>query len=380
MQRLLTPLSLLASATLLAACSDSDSGSTAPVEPSGETQSITLDASAGGFGADPTSPANKAAYFNLVRGEVVELSDAQAQVSTDWHVAFKRTNTFFNGGVAGPGNVTSATLATQDDFYNGDEAVDERFFNATPESELEVFTGAVVGEQSFAADTPKPTITSDGGDASWWSYNSTTHTLAAAPDNWSVIRGADGQSYAKMHVTAIDTAARSVTVELFVQGAGSSAFSATPTTWTADLDDAAGGAACFDIDTAAEMDCDSQADLWDLRTEISASGRAWTLWTNGGAYGDGRSGAAMSGLDAATVAGYASAAEVPGFFADAMSNAVKDNAWYAYNLSGNHKLWPNYRVYAVDTGDGIYKIQLTSYYDPAAGTSGHITLRYAEAE
>ena len=54
-----------------------------------------------------------------------------------------------------------------------------------------------------------------------------------------------------------------------------------------------------------------------------------------------------------------------------------DSNWYAYSLQGQHKIYPNYRVYVADTGSEKYKFQITSYYDPDDGTSGVLSLRYA---
>ena len=376
----LFPLTLVTTAVILSGCSDSSSDSNdSAVNPSTDSPftEITLDASAGGFSADPESDENRATYFNFATGKVVELSDIEAQLSTDWHMALKRTNTFFNGGNSGPGSIQSAALALQEGYYDSEGNEDNNvFLNSSAETESGTFADATVTDQVFSLDAPQATIASDGGETSWWSYDPATHTLAAAPNNWTIIRGAGGNSYAKIHATSIDTSARSISLELFVQAQNTSTFGASPVLWQADIG-SAGGALCFDIDSNSEADCDSQADVWDLRAEISADGRAWTLWTNGGAYGDSKSGAALSGLDATTVATYAGASEVPGFFSDSMSNAVKDNPWYGYNLQSQHKLWPNYRVYAVDTGSEIYKVQLTSYYHPDTGTSGHITLRYA---
>jgi len=373
-------LALLVSTALLNACSDSDNSSSdvQDVTPSGESSftTVNLDASAGGFSAEPDSPENKAVYFNFDSGETVDLSDDEALLSDAWHIAFKRTNTYFNGGSAGIGNVSSALLDAQSDYYDDQGVADNNvFLNTSAEAELTSFNDATVSDQNFAVDTAKPAIVSDGSESSWWSYNSTTHALSAEPNNWSIIRSATGDSYAKIHVTALDTTARSISVEMYVQAQSQSSFSDSSITWQADIG-STGGALCFDIDSDAEVDCEAQAESWDLRAEISADARSWTLWTNGGAYGDGSAGASLPELDSSTVATYAGASEVPGFFEDSVSNAVKDNSWYAYNLQSQHKLWPNYRVYGVDTGTEIYKFQVIGYYDEA-GNSGFISMRYS---
>ena len=59
-------------------------------------------------------------------------------------------------------------------------------------------------------------------------------------------------------------------------------------------------------------------------------------------------------------------------------NSTYGWGWY---YSGNHKIYPNYRVYLLDDGNGTkYAIQISSYYHPDTETSGHISLRYRELE
>lgn len=380
MKQYLRSTLLISGLAMTASCSDSNNDQTEPAGGQNGAESnyteIVLNASAGGFGAAPDSADNHAVYFNLDSGETVSLSDEEARLSDAWHVGFKRTTTLFNSGSSGPGETQSALIAAQTHYYSAEQPDNNVFLNAVAADEAATLEQAVRGDAEFVTDAPSPVITSDGGDGSWWQYNPSTHTLSAASDNWSIIRGAAGDSYAKMHVTAIDTAARGVTVELFVQAASQSTFSATATQWVATIG-AAGGALCYDVDSGSEADCDSAAASWDLRLEISSDGRDWTLWTNGGAYGSSTGGAALAGLSAEAITAYPGASDVPGFFADNMSNAVKASPWYAYNLSEQHLIWPNYRVYAVDTGSHVYKIQLSGYYHPDSGDSGHITLRYA---
>ncbi|WP_108126177.1 hypothetical protein [Saccharospirillum mangrovi] len=67
------------------------------------------------------------------------------------------------------------------------------------------------------------------------------------------------------------------------------------------------------------------------------------------------------------------------FSTDRMTNVLVESPWYAYNFNGAHKIFPNYRVYAVDntTDDIVTIFQIVDYYNDA-GTSGHITLRHRD--
>jgi len=144
-----------------------------------------------------------------------------------------------------------------------------------------------------------------------------------------------------------------------------------------------GGEDCFDFDSNTSVACNSTD--WDIKVEIA--GRDFNIWTNGGVSGDG-DGAAFGPVAAADAALYTAATIAPGsgtdisrhYIADANASAFTENAWYAYNLEGNHKLWPNYRTYLVDidstdNNSAVYKLQLTSYYDEL-GLSGHPSIRF----
>ncbi len=79
-----------------------------------------------------------AAYLNLETGEVLALTDEEAAASSDWHLAFKRTNIQLNSGASGPGQVVGAVAADQADFYtSAGEPNSSVFLNATANSELE---------------------------------------------------------------------------------------------------------------------------------------------------------------------------------------------------------------------------------------------------
>ncbi len=346
--------------------------------------SVQIDATAGGLGAGPTDPKNKYTYFNLDTGQVVNLSDADATASSAWHIAFKRTSIKLNGGVSGPGTVAGAVADAQDDFYDAatGDPNPSVFLNATAGSELAAFDAVTsAAGLTFAEDRNVPYIKGDGSSDGWWLYSGPpTYTVSANPDQWWLVKSAAADSYAKFHVTNIVQASRDITLELFIQGAGNSAFSTTPTTWTAAIG-AAGGSNCFDIDAVAEVDCTTAATDWDIKVEVSADGRDWSIWTNGGVSGSGNGGA-FGPIDTATIGGYVSGTSSPAgtditrfYGQDSAGGVFKDNTWYAYSLQGNNKLWPNYRVYAIDTGSVQYKLQILSYYNDA-GTSGWIKFRY----
>lgn len=342
---------------------------------------VQINATAGGINAKPDDPANKYTYFNLDTGEVVALTDADAETSTDWHIAFKRTKVKLNGGASGPGGVRGAVADSQDDFYQADGSPnDSVFLDATAESESAAFDSVTSSAGlTFEEEDETPAIKGDGSSGGWWLYNPQTHAITANSDGWWLIRSAKGDSYARMRVTNIVQTSKEVTLEMFVQGKDENLFSETPITWTAAIG-AAGGSKCYDFDDAGQVDCSGLGQgSWDIMVDIS--GRDWNIWTNGTVKGFGK-GKAFGKIEDADIGNYVSATtsssgeDISALYKAAGSGLFGNNTWYAYGLLDDNKLWPNYRVYAIDTGTARHKLQISNYYN-AGGASGHITLRHA---
>lgn len=384
---------LLAIPLALSGCGggdDNDPASPTPVGEASVTGEVQIDATAGGFGAPPTDPRNKHTYFNLDSGQVVELTDTAAASSSNWHIAFKRSNIKLNGGVSGPGGAQGAVADDQytDGFYTNNDDTQPNvsvFLAATRDSEKADFDAVTdVSKLSYQSDRNTPAIKGDGGADGWWLYDPATHMTSANANNWWLVRSAGNNSYAKLHVTNLvktGTTSRDVGLELFVQGAGQSAFSTTATTVTLQIP-YAGGAKCYDFDAGAETNCAGSA--WDVKAEYDAVARLYNLWTNGGvSTATGGKGAAFGKIAQADIAGYADGTRAPGgadinnlYTADKAGGVFVDKSWYAYSLQNDNKLYPNYRVYALNSGAAKYKLQVLSYYN-AGGASGWITLRHA---
>ena len=140
------------------------------------------------------------------------------------------------------------------------------------------------------------------------------------------------------------------------------------------------------FDTNSTVAC-SNAD-WDLKLEIA--GYDWNLWTNNGISGEG-DGGAFGPFTTVEADGYTAGHITSGgtnianhYSTDISAGIFADNLWYAYNLEGAHKLWPNYRTYVIDTDSSdenapVYKLQITDYYSNI-GTSGHPSIRYVKID
>ncbi|MDY0050652.1 MAG: HmuY family protein [Halothiobacillaceae bacterium] len=346
--------------------------------PSPETVQLTVDASAGGF---PPNAAIGFTYVNLVTGTTVALSDSEAAQSKDWHIAFRRTDIRLNGGVSGLLGVKGAIAVTPDGFYDAQGTPITSTFkdpNINAASMLAPFTGlsdAQVQTLSYKSDAYLPFIIGDGSALSWFAYDMQTHTLSANSDNWWLIRGAEGDSYARLHVIGLEQNAKQVSIEMYLQPKGSAAFEGGAETWVADLGVSGTTRACYDFETRAPIACETGSN-WDLMVEID--GRSWNLWTNSGNVKGSGKGGAFGVLDASTAGSYGSAAGVPNFFADSRGGVFADaTSTYNWALYSEQKMWPNYRVYAIDTaGNGRYALQILSYYHPGNGASGHYSIRF----
>ncbi len=330
-------------------------------------------------------------YFNLDSGSVVPLTDADAASSDAWHIAFRRNQMKLNGGASGPGAVAGALAAEANAFYDGDGvAVANVFLNATPDAyETELLADYAMDSLSFVQDEQRSaiqgpeSITGTQMDMGWYLYDLATHQISVNPETWWLIRSAAGDSYARFHATELTydrSAGLAATFVFDVQPAGASQF-IEQATFQAGIP-AAGGAHCFDMDGGTPVDC--AADGWDLKLEVT--GRNWRLWTNGGISGGGQGGAfgPFTTEEAqAYVAGDlspAGASIVSHYAQDHHAGLFAAHSWYAYNLAGGHKLWPNYRVYMIDTNRADatapkYRLQVTNYYSDA-GVSGHPNIRY----
>lgn len=138
---------------------------------------------------------------------------------------------------------------------------------------------------------------------------------------------------------------------------------------------AGNGRVCYNIASDENVDCDDGSDAWDLMVEID--GRDFNIWTNGGVYGTGE-GAALGPFPQSELNQFESLGQVPGWFADVIGGIFVDAPWQSYDVMGTHDISANGRVYAIDTGNDVYRFQITSYY--TNGESGRLNIRFASLE
>lgn len=355
-------------------------------------------------------------YYRFGDDKALTLTDTQAPDNGNWDIAFRRSTVKTNGGSSsnGIGKIEGALVVPQDDFYDVDgEPIKTKFINANPESELSNLTGTWTAPASWSADKVTSALAPDAirnaancqvvvsppqarFDFGWYIYNGGCvgpgthgpHSIYANPDNGWLLRSEKADSYAKFRATNLSvdsqTSAVTATFDLSVQLANSSGFSESRT-WQVN-NQADGTSSCYDFDTGTAGDCSGAT--WDIK--LTVDGRDIYLRTNSGPNGAGDAGA-FGPLPWTEVANYTNGTSDPTgaqplamlYVPDANSSIVDLKSWYAYDLQGQHRLWPNYRVYEftrdpADSSAKHFAMQITSYYDKLTGDSGHITFRYRE--
>ena len=385
MNRSSSLLSLAVASILLSACGGGSSNDISDSDDNGGSNGLPDNVSTQQINA---SSSDTAVYMNLETGSVLTMTDEEGAASSDWHLAFKRNNIQLNSGASGPGQVAGAVAADQADFYTGSgEPNSSVFLNATADSELEHLLAPMSEPSSWTSDA---VVSQFGSD--WYVHNLQTGQIAANPDNGWLVRSAEGDSYARMQVNGIDFPTRtmppegvkSFQIDFDVQPAAQATFTGTAT-FTGSIP-GTGGEVCFDFDSDATVGCDTAT--WDVK--LGFVGRDFYLRTNSGPSGDG-DGGAFGPFEWTELETYTNATLSDGgqdithhYEADSSGGIFTNSLWYAYSLQGNHKLWPNYRVYLIDTdstddASPIYAMQVTGYYNDS-GESGHPAIRWTPVE
>lgn len=325
-------------------------------------------------------------YLNLDTGETVAIDG-------DWHLALNRTNIQLNSGASGDGNVVGALGDAQASFYtDSGEADANQFLNASPDGELDHLKDTFTAPETWV---PDGVVYALGDD---WSEYGAGGVIAEAPGVGYLVRSNTGDSYARMRILDFNFPTREIdennqpkgikgfTIEFQVQAAGTTQLSDTTLTFSRSRpENYDGGDSCFDFDSNSIVDC-ATSDAWDV--QIGYSGREWYVKTNSGPSGSGNGGALgpipWSELSAYPSATIDSSGEslARAYSADATGGLFSENSWYEYNLQGAHKLWPNFRVYLIDSNSSdpsapAYAMQVINYYG-ADGVSGQPEIRWKE--
>lgn len=365
---------------LLAACGGgSDNSIAGDTNGNGQTEK--------GYSQKVIDAESQTRYLNLATGDVVS-GDA------DWQVAFNRNSVLLNSGASGNGRVAGAIGDEQAEFYQASGEPDlNRFFGATPASELDQLKDSFPEPESWKSDGVVYAL----GDE-WSQYAG--GTISEVPDIGYLVRSAAGDSYARMRIVdfvfptrEVDETGRpkgikSFNLEFQVQAAGTTQLATSTITFSRSRpENYDGGDACFDFDNNAIVDCEASNE-WDVL--VGFSGRDWYLKTNSGPSGPGEGGALgplpwaeLSAYTSATIDNATGESLARAYSSDTTGGLFTDKSWYAYNLQGAHKLWPNFRVYLIDSDSEdasapVYAMQIINYYGTDGG-SGQPEIRWKKS-
>jgi hypothetical protein len=307
-------------------------------------------------------------YFDVDTLSTIELTEEEAATNSVWDIAFKGTSVYVNTNDS-ENSVGLHFTGNNSDFFNAEgKAVVDKFINTTADGELDDFIAVtsddIPTDEEFVTDKTN-SILDD-----FYNYNSTTHQVTAADDHYYIVNS--DTTLTKFRMTTLTQA-----------GYGMSGFSIS-------FANQLSGATEFDSNTTellidAAIECSSNDEIYlDFDVNgIVTSGDAWdikipclddntgadftlTLADDATAIQDFENN--YDGIPVDTISYY-------GFKADQYTVlAFKNNPWYQYSLEGNHKIWSQYGVYLIKNTAGVFKLQITSYYD-TDGNSGNYSFR-----
>lgn len=325
---------------------------------------------------------NDYVYYKINDGKLVktDIKQADSANSADWDVGFYRTKVLINSGESGKGHTLAALAAAQKQFYDAKGAPNVSVFtNATAANEGKTAWESVNDLQAVKQLEFKEPKNAAAIGKSWFKYDMETHKVTVNQDGGYLLRSSTGDSYAKMRITAIKTADRAIaglTIEFAVQAKGATAYGA-PSSKEYDLSTNK----CIDFDSQSAVACTGSD--WDLEL------KGYELWLNSAVNGGGKGALGMTSkpwdINGEGWKMLKSGTQEPlgsHYISDAPAGTFEASPWYQYNLTNQHKLWPNYRVYVLRTGAAepfkYYKLQLVSYYGGANGAGRHLIVKTDE--
>lgn len=310
------------------------------------------------------------AYFDVDTLSLVELTEEQAATDTTWDIAFKGSSVYLNTNDS-EHPVSLYFTNNNSDFYdeNGDPVVD-KFINATAEDNLADFI-AITNDNIPTDDAFKTDVVESILDG-FYNYDSETHQITAADDHYFIAYSdTTVTKFRVTELTQVGYGMTNLTISYANQLTGATEFDTQTTELVIDatLECSNDDAIYIDFDVNAIV---TNGDAWDIKIPCLASETdtaadfTLTLADDATAIQDFTN--SYNGIPESNIPYYS-------FQPNEYSVvAFKENPWYQYNLEGGHKLWSQYGVYLLKNVNGVFKLQLTSYYD-TDGNSGNYSLR-----
>jgi hypothetical protein len=317
-------------------CSDDDDGNNDDTVGPGDSDAVT-------YTLDATSTTDFA-YFSFSAGEEITVTDPASD--SNWDMAFRRYEVKLNGGASGSAGVGALDL--------GDVSFDD--LTAIPDS---------VTADHYAVDAVSYVV------EGWYGYNPETHQTPATLRPF-VLKTNEGE-YVKFRILEVVPSGMNAlgTLAVEYEVAASGSFSGVNDTIAVTENEGADIFIDFSAgSTIADTDKDTDTN-WDLLFD------GYTAMVNGGVSGPGSCGVYPIYEEESD---YGSIADVPAdmgasYPADSFDSAM--SSWWSYD-GQNHTVNATNRIYLVNTGDLVYKVQILGYYEPDSGDAAHITFQYEE--
>lgn len=304
------------------------------------------------------SAADHFIYYSFAQKDTVTLTDQQSATDSSWNIAFKRSTIILNGGASGSGDDKGVDLAA---VGNPDSTNFAGFDNL-----------ANINESDYQSDSFNLIVDE------WYSYNPSTHELSPTR-NVYIMMDADG-GYVKFQALGIDNPGQSHmgTITMLYNYAGSSPdFIGQPDTLV--FTDSTGSPVYVDFSTGSIVnpaDPRNSTD-WDIAFT------QWEVHQNNTVFGIGHAGTYEIWMEQTDPTDFGETAQAPtvpqAYFPDQLGSVLTD--WYNYD-GNTHTLTSKNHVYVINTGNGYYKLQITTYYKDINGSpvSGYYTFRWLELQ
>ena len=357
----------------LAACLSAALGLTACGSSSDSTEKTIIEPEAGliygpfttGSIGEPTF-----AYLDLDTLSMIELTEEQANTSTEWDIAFKRTGVFLNNNDSDDEISPVGLYFTNNnsDFIVDGSAVVDKFVNATADGELDDFIA--VTSVDVPADDQFSTDQTNGILDNFYNYDPATHQVTAAADHYYIVNS--DTTITKFSISALTQAGYGMsdfTISFANQLSGATEFDAVTTDLLIDAATECSSNEVIYVDFDVNNIVTS-GDAWDIKIPCldDSTGADFTLTLADDAKARQDFDNSYDGIPVASISYY-------GFKSDQYTiNAIASAPWYKYSLEGNNKIWSQYGVYLVKNANGVFKLQITSYYD-IDGNSGNYSFR-----